>query len=93
VGTAGLSSLADAAAWLLAEVERRGGTLDEDVATLEIVRLFGGDLCELTDDGRFVVAQRLRDEIERAATTWDRELVWDARLRAWQSRERRGPYR
>jgi hypothetical protein len=87
------SALERAAEWLLEELERRGGELAEETAAIELVRLFGGDVRDLAPDGRSTVAQHVRNALERAATAWPRELVWDAPARIWRLRDRPPPYR
>jgi hypothetical protein len=84
--------LSEVAKWLLEEIERRGGSLDEDTAAIELVRLFGADFCDLRNN-RFVVGQRVRDEVVKVATTWPRELGWDQRSRRWRLKDRTAPYR
>jgi hypothetical protein len=86
------ATITEVATWLLEEIERRGGSMDEDTAAIELVRLFGADFCDIQNN-RFVVARRVRDELTKVATTWPRELAWDQRARTWRLKDRSPPYR
>jgi hypothetical protein len=72
------------AEWMLEELILRDGFLSEDVATIEIVRLFGGDFCGQDADGSFFITQPLRDAFERLALLSPRRILWDDAARAWR---------
>jgi hypothetical protein len=88
------ATIDDVAGWMLAELSRRHGILDEPTTALEIVRLFGGDFCDVTPEGTFTISRPVVDAFSRLSLHGDDEVIWDGAERAWRLSGRRpSPYR
>ena len=72
-----------AAAWMAAELERRGGILEQHVAVFEVRQRFGPECAYINDSGNLALARPVLTEFRRLT---EGTVVWDASSRLWRKR-------
>jgi hypothetical protein len=76
---------AQVAAWMLDELKRRGGWLEQDDAAMAIERRFGKAFVYDNANGNMAISRGVLGAFRRLTAE---TVVWDASERAWRWRER-----